>query len=106
MRKPYIRTAVLAVMLAWTSASRLLAAPFVNLDFEQSTVQPSDPTVDPVSAAFPGWTARFDGAQTNFVYHNVAGAGEPTRRWSRHREMCLKVVTLNLMILAHASSGR
>jgi hypothetical protein len=29
-----------------------------------------------------------------------------TRRWSRHREMCLKAITLNLMILAHASSGR
>ena len=29
-----------------------------------------------------------------------------TRRWSRHREMCLKVITLNLMIIAHATSGR
>ncbi len=29
-----------------------------------------------------------------------------TRRWSRHREMCLKVIALNLMITAHASSGR
>jgi hypothetical protein len=28
-----------------------------------------------------------------------------TKRWSRHREMCLKVITLNLMITAHASSG-
>jgi Transposase DDE domain len=28
-----------------------------------------------------------------------------TKRWSRHRELCLKVITLNLMITAHASSG-
>ena len=29
-----------------------------------------------------------------------------TKRWSRHRELCLKVITLNLMITAHAASGR
>jgi hypothetical protein len=28
-----------------------------------------------------------------------------TKRWSRHREMCLKVITLNLMIITQAASG-
>ncbi len=29
-----------------------------------------------------------------------------TKRWSRHREMCLKAITVNLMLLAHANAGR
>src|SRR5688500_3983249 len=29
-----------------------------------------------------------------------------TRRWSRHREMCLKVITLNLMLIAKAAGDR
>lgn len=29
-----------------------------------------------------------------------------TKRWSRHREMCLKAITVNLMLLAHANAGK
>lgn len=29
-----------------------------------------------------------------------------TKRWSRHREMCLKAITVNLMLLAHADAGQ
>jgi transposase len=29
-----------------------------------------------------------------------------TKRWSRHREMCLKVITLNLMLVARAAGDR
>jgi transposase len=29
-----------------------------------------------------------------------------TKRWSRHREMCLKVLTLNLMLVARAAEHR
>ena len=28
------------------------------------------------------------------------------KRWSRHREMCLKAITVNLMILAQANAGK
>jgi hypothetical protein len=28
------------------------------------------------------------------------------KRWSRHREMCLKAITINIMLLAHAKAGR
>ena len=29
-----------------------------------------------------------------------------TKRWSRHREMCLKAISVNLMLLAYADAGR
>ncbi len=29
-----------------------------------------------------------------------------TKRWSRHREMCLKAITVNLMLLAYAAAGK
>jgi hypothetical protein len=54
-----------------------LAAPFVNLNFEQSTVQPNDPIVVPTSAAFPGWTAWIGNTTSNNVYHDFTGGGEP-----------------------------
>jgi hypothetical protein len=53
------------------------AAPFVNLDFEQSTVQPNDPWVVPTASAFPGWSARINDQILSSVYHDYTGAGEP-----------------------------
>lgn len=53
------------------------ASPFVNLDFEQSTVLPSDGSVVSTAAAFPGWTARFGNSTSSNVYHDYEGIGEP-----------------------------
>jgi hypothetical protein len=78
LRVKRIRLLPAVVLLAALGLARVaVAAPFVNLDFEQSTVQPGDPTVVPTSAAFPGWTARFGANVSNSVYHNYLGSGEP-----------------------------
>jgi hypothetical protein len=76
MRTLFIRTCVVVVCLL-SFVGLADAAPFVNLDFEQSTVQPGDPLVVPTSAAFPGWTARINGQTLSGVYHDYTGAGEP-----------------------------
>lgn len=68
-------TALIGVSLV--GALHVDAAPFVNLDFEQSLVQPSDPSFVPAAAAFPGWTAEIGGVAQNFVYHDTGGIGEP-----------------------------
>src|SRR5262245_45319238 len=67
------------VVLAWIACPPMQgdAAPFVNLDFEQSTVLPSDPVIVPTSAAFPGWTAWIGNVPQDFVYHDAQGAGDP-----------------------------
>ena len=64
-------TSLLAILLL---GSTVIAAPFVNLDFEQATMAtPSPPSTDnffgPISAAdaIPGWTAEFGSASVTTI---------------------------------------
>ncbi|MBC8106060.1 MAG: hypothetical protein H7Z14_05680 [Anaerolineae bacterium] len=77
MRSCIIRLLSIACSFALSIADRAGAAPFVNLDFEQSMVQPGGPLFVPTGVAFPGWTARVDNANFNSVGHNYIGIGEP-----------------------------
>ncbi|MBC8107506.1 MAG: hypothetical protein H7Z14_13015 [Anaerolineae bacterium] len=77
MRSRIIRLLFVGCSFAMSLCASTVAAPFVNLDFELSTVQPTDPQVVPTAAAFPGWTARFGNNVSSTVFHDYAGAGEP-----------------------------
>ncbi|MBC8105720.1 MAG: PEP-CTERM sorting domain-containing protein [Anaerolineae bacterium] len=77
MRSCISRLLFVACAFTLSLVDRAVAAPFVNLDFEQSLVQPGDPLFVPTSRAFPGWTARIDNAVLNSVGHNYIGIGEP-----------------------------
>ncbi|CAN5442507.1 hypothetical protein BH09PLA1_BH09PLA1_10820 [soil metagenome] len=80
MTSQFVRVACFAyVLIVLLSTHRVLAAPFVNLDFEQATVVHTDPNFPPAidaAAAFPGWIARVgDSIRTNVTY-NYRGGGQ------------------------------
>jgi hypothetical protein len=52
---------LIVTLLALLSVERSAAAPFRNLDFEDSPVAPGAPESDsaPTSELFPSWTVRF-----------------------------------------------
>jgi hypothetical protein len=105
MRRLLIRTSILAMtLLALTRIAD--AAPFVNLDFEQSTVQPGDPPAVPTSAAFPGWTARFGDAISSSVYHDFALPNEPIVAVYDHEVAGAIFVLLQGQYMAYVSTGQ
>jgi hypothetical protein len=59
-----------------TVATPVIAAPFVNLNFEQATVPPGTPDGSLISAsiAFPGWTPRAYGSALSNVYYDLMSA--------------------------------
>ena len=75
-----VKAALFAGTLLLTAApARMMAAPFVNLDFEQAVVPPGTPPSQSfvAAAAFPGWTPRIGGAVQTTVYYDDSGIGEP-----------------------------
>jgi hypothetical protein len=75
----FVRTILFALLLSFAvfASSRGVAAPFVNLNFEQATVVPSNEPFIDAAAAFPGWTGRFNDFVLSDVSYNTPGIGSP-----------------------------
>lgn len=77
-RAKFIRGSCLAatVLLRMVVAAPSVAAPFVNLDFEQATVIPTNsPHFIDAAAAFPGWTPRIGSTVVSEVTYDSPGIG-------------------------------
>lgn len=77
MRSCMIRPIFVVCVLLLSFGNRAMAAPFVNLDFEQATVVPVGGDFIQAGPAFPGWTPRIDGTPLTNVAYNYVGFGEP-----------------------------
>lgn len=71
-----LRCAFAVAVIELAVSSHTVAAPFVNLDFEQATIIPTQQPFINAAAAFPGWTARIGQTPVNNVAYDYWGIGE------------------------------
>ena len=96
---------VTGLLLLACATARVVAAPFVNLDFEQATVPPG--TMDFISTAngFPEWTVRHGSTVLTTVNYNQAGLGGPFAALYDQRDDNLGIPVLQGLYVAIMGGG-